>query len=130
MFAVVESGSITSMPKGNRGVKIGDYNYPPAAFTLWTEAERNAVGLYTVEIDKTNFKSEEWYINTAITYSYDASSNKVKGTYGTATAKPHADTLFTAQDETDGLGTEGELKAEGLKTKLIRQVKQEAQNNY
>ena len=128
MFAVVESGSITSMPKGNRGVKIGDYNYPPAAFTLWTEAERNAVGLYTVEIDKTNFKSEEWYINTDITYSYDASSNKVKGTYGTATAKPHADTLFTAQDETDGLGTEGELKAEGLKTKLIRQVKQEAQN--
>ena len=127
MFAVVESGSITSMPKGNRGVKIGDYNYPPAAFTLWTEAERNAVGLYTVEIDKTNFKSEEWYINTDITYSYDASSNKVKGTYGTATAKPHADTLFTAQDETDGLGTEGELKVAGLKTKLINTVKAQAE---
>ena len=127
MFAVVESGSITSMPKGNRGVKIGDYNYPPAAFTLWTEAERNAVGLYTVEIDKTNFKSEEWYINTNITYSYDASSNKVKGTYGTATAKPHADTLFTAQDETDGLGTEGELKVAGRKTKLINTIKAQAE---
>ena len=127
MFAVVESGSITSMPKGNKGVKIGDYNYPPAAFTLWTEAERNAVGIYTVEIDKTNFKSEEWYINTAITYSYDASSNKVKGTYGTATARAHADTLFTAQDETDGLGTEGELKVAGLKTKLINTFKEQAE---
>jgi hypothetical protein len=95
---------------------------------LWTEAERNAVGIYTVEIDKTNFKSEEWYINTDITYSYDASSNKVKGTYGTATAKPHADTLFTAQDETDGLGTEGELKVAGLKTKLINTVKAQAES--
>ena len=56
MFAVVESGSITSTPRGNTGVKIGDYNYPPAVFTLWSEAERNAVGIYTVEIDETNKK--------------------------------------------------------------------------
>lgn len=128
MFAIVESGSITSMPKGNKGVTLGDIKYPKTIYTLWSEAERNAIGIYTVEIDKTNYKDPEWYINTGITYAYDASSNKVKGTYGTATAKPHADTLFTAQDETDGLGTEGELKSEGLKTKLIRQVKQEAQN--
>jgi hypothetical protein len=128
MFAIVESGSITSMPKGNKGVTLGDTKYPKTIYTLWSEAERNAVGIYTVEIDKTNYKDPEWYINTDITYAYDASANKVKGTYGTATARAHADTLFTAQDETDGLGTEGELKAEGLKTKLIRQVKQEAQN--
>ena len=65
----------------------------------------------------------EWYINTDITYSYDASSNKVKGTYGTATAKPHADTLFTAQDETDGgevpAGADIDtVKVEGLKNKI------------
>ena len=35
--------------------------------------------------------------------------------YGTATAQAIADTLFTAQDETDGLGTEGEVKTRGLK---------------
>ena len=40
MFALVESGSITSYPKGNRGIKIGDYNYPPAVFTLWTEQDK------------------------------------------------------------------------------------------
>jgi hypothetical protein len=132
MFAVVESGSITSMPKGNRGVKIGDYNYPPAAFTLWTEAERNAVGLYTVEIDKTNFKSEEWYINTDITYSYDASSNKVKGTYGTATAKAHADTKWTQSEIDAGKAPSGAdtntVKTEGLKTKLIRNIKESAES--
>ena len=35
---------------------------------------------------------------------------------GTATALVLTDTLYTAQDETDGLGTEGEVKAKGLKT--------------
>ena len=28
MFAVVESGSITSMPKGNKGITIGDIKHP------------------------------------------------------------------------------------------------------
>ena len=108
MFAQVESGSITGFPKGNKGIQIGDNNYPRTIYTLWTESERNAIGIYTVEIDETNKKDEAWYINTNITYAFG--SGKVTGSYGTATAKPHADTLFTAQDETDGLGTEGEVK--------------------
>ena len=132
MFAVVESGSITSYPKGNKGVKIGDYNYPPAVFTLWSESERNAVGIYTVEIDNTNKKHEEWYYNTAITYAYDASSNKVKGTYGTATAIAHSDTTYTNDDKTNNLipaGKDvGDVKVEGLKTILIRNVKRQAES--
>lgn len=132
MFAVVESGSITSMPKGNKGVKIGDYNYPPAAFTLWTEAERNAVGIYTVEIDNTNFKDNKWYTNTDITYAYDASSNKVKGTYGSATARAHADTKWTQSEIDAGKAPSGAdtntVKTEGLKTKLIRNIKESAES--
>ena len=129
MFAIVESGSITSMPKGNKGVQIGDVKHPADIFTTkWTESERNAIGVYAVEIDETNKKDSAYYINTDITYAYDSSAKKVKGTYGTAIAKAHADTLYTAQDETDGLGTEGDVKVEGLKTKLIRDVKKEAEN--
>ena len=125
MFAVVESGSITSMPKGNKGVKIGDYNYPPAAFTLWSEAERNAVGIYTVEIDNTNLKDNKWYINTNITYAFG--SGKVTGSYGTATAKAHADALYTQADEDAGRGTKDDVKTEGLKTVLIRDIKESAE---
>ena len=106
MFALVESGSITQMPKGNKGIQIGDIKYPAAIYTLWNEAERNAIGIYTVEIDNTNKKDEEWYINTNITYAF--SGGKVKGTYGTATAKKIADTLWTEQDKTDGLIREGD----------------------
>jgi hypothetical protein len=129
MFALVESGSITSYPKGNRGIKIGDYNYPPAVFTLWTEAERNAIGIYTIEIDETNRKDEKWYKNTNITYAFG--SGKVTGTYGTATARAHADTKWTQKEIDDGDAPSGAdtntVKQEGLKTILIRAVKRQAE---
>ena len=124
MFALVESGSITQMPKGNKGIQIGDVKYPAAIYTLWSEAERNAIGIYTVEIDNTNKKDEEWYINTNITYAF--SGGKVKGTYGSATAKAITDTTWTSQDKTDGLIPSGEdvgdLKQEGLKTIKKRMI--------
>ena len=126
MFALVESGSITKMLSGNRGITIDGIQHPRAIYTLWTEAERNAIGIYTVEIDNSKKKNQEWYINTNITYAF--SGGKVTGSYGDATAKAHADSNFTAEDEEDGLGTEGELKSEGLKTVLIRNVKSKAAN--
>ena len=129
MFALVESGSITSFPKGNKGIKIGDYNYPPAVFTLWSESERNAIGVYTVEIDNTNKKDEAWYINTDISYAFG--SGKVTGTYGTATAKAHADTKWTQKEIDDGEAPSGAdtntVKNEGLKTVLIRNIKKQAE---
>jgi hypothetical protein len=118
MFAVVESGSITSMPKGNKGIQIGDIKYPASIFTVWTEAERNAIGVYTVEIDNTNKKDEEWYINTNITYAFG--SGKVTGTYGTSTARAIADTKWTQKEIDDGDAPAGAdtntIKDEGLKT--------------
>ena len=116
MFAIVESGSITSMPKGNKGVQIGDVKHPADIFTTkWTESERNAIGVYAVEIDETNKKNDGYYINTDITYAYDSSAKKVKGTYGTATAKSLDDVLFTQADQDAGRGTKDALNYRGLK---------------
>ena len=132
MFALVESGNITKMMRGNKGITIGDNQYPAAIFTVWTESERNAIGVYTIEIDNTNLKDEDWYVNTDITYAYDSSAKKVKGTYGTATAKAHADTTYTNTDKSNGIiptGKDvGDVKDEGLKTILIRQVKADAKS--
>ena len=118
MFALVEDGKITQMPKGNKGITLNGNQYSASIYTLWTEAERNAIGIYTVEIDNTNKKDEEWYINTNQTYTF--SGGKVKATYGTATAKKMVDTLWTEQDKTDGLIREGDdvgdVATEGLKT--------------
>ena len=130
MFALVESGSITQMINGNRGITVDGVQHPRTIFTLWTEAERNAIGIYTVEIDESKKKDEKWYINTNITYAFDGS--KVTGSYGDATAKAHADTLWTEQDKTDGDIPEGkdvgDVAVEGLKTILIRQIKSQAKS--
>ena len=121
MFALVEGGKITQMPKGNKGITIGDNQYPASIYTLWTEAERNAIGIYTVEIDSTNKKDEEWYVNTNITYAF--SGGKVTGTYGTATAKPIADA-----DAVDASGNKikdengNQVIIEGLKTIKKRMI--------
>ena len=121
MFALVESGSITKMLNGNKGIQIGDLKYPRAIYTLWTEAERNAIGIYTVEYDDSNKKDEKWYINTDQSYAFG--SGKVTATYGTATAKAHADA--NATDE-DGVDLDPVVVIPGLKTQLIRDVKAQA----
>ena len=128
MFAYVKDGSIVSMPNGNKGIKIGDNQYPKTIFSLWTEAERNAIGFYTVEIDETNKKDSEYYINTNITYAFG--SGKVTGTYGTATARAIADTKWTQAQIDDpslvGQAPEGAdtntVRLEGLKTLKKREL--------
>ena len=121
MFALVEDGKITQMPKGNKGITLGDNQYPASIYTLWTEAERNAIGIYTVEIDTTNKKDEEWYINTNITYAFG--SGKVTGTYGTATAKAIADS-DAVDEEGNKLKDENgnQIINEGLKTIKKRMI--------
>ena len=128
MFALVDKSdnSITRMLNGNRGITIDDNQYPRAIFSLWSESERNAINIYEVTIDESKRKDEKWYINTNITYSFDGTN--ATGSYGDATAKAHADTLYTQEDEDNGLGTKDDVKVEGLKTILIRDVKKEAEN--
>ena len=126
MFALVEDGNITQMPRGNKGITLNGNQYPASIYTLWTEAERNAIGIYTVIIDNTNKKDEAWYINTNQTYSYDSSANTVTASYGTATARAIADSLWTQQDSDDGdLPSDkevGDVKVEGLKTIKKRMI--------
>ena len=128
MFALVESGSITKFFSGNQGITIGDLQYSKQIFTLWTKSEREAIGIYEVEMNNSKRKNEEWYINTNVTYAFG--SGKVTGSYGDATAKAHADTKYTNQDKTDKkipAGKDvGDVKTEGLKTKLIRSIKAQA----
>ena len=129
MFALVESGSITKMLNGNQGIQIGDLKYPRAIYTLWTEAERNAIGIYTVEYDDSNKKDEKWYINTDQSYAF--ADNKVTASYGSATAKKHADTTWTQQQIDDGMAPDGAdtdtVATRGLKYNLIQTVKAQAE---
>ena len=125
MWALIEDGSITKIINKPRGMVIDDIQYSRNIFSFrWTNAEREAIGLYEVVFDNTNKKDEAYYTNTNQSFAF--AGGVVTASYGSATANPHADTLFTAQDEIDGKGTEGEVAVEGLKTKKIRTIKQQA----
>ena len=128
MYALVEDNNITKIITNPKSLVIGDVRYPAKIFSLWSKAELNAIGIYEVETDSTNFKDEKWYFNTNESYSF--ADNRVTRSWGTATARAHADTLYTNQDNTDGLIPDGksvgDVKVEGLKTILIRKIKKQA----
>mgnify|MGYP003638670356 CR=1 FL=1 len=124
MWALVESDNVTQVYTRPKGLTIGDVNYPSNIFMLWSSSELEAIGIYAVVIDNSNFKDKEYYINTNQTFAF--ADGVVTASYGTATAKAIADTLYTAQDETDGLGTEGEVASRGLKYNYKQTINQQA----
>jgi len=124
MWGLVESGSITKIINKPKGMVIGDVRYSRKIFELWSKSELEAKGIYEVEFDNSNKKDEQWYINTNQSFAF--AGGKITASYGSATPKAHADTLFTAQDETDGKGTEGEVATRGLKYNLIQTIKKQA----
>ena len=124
MWALVESNNVTQVYTRPKGLTIGNVNYPSNIFMLWSSSELEAIGIYEVVVDNTNLKDKEYYINTD--QSFNFSSGTVTASYGTATALPLEDILFTAQDETDGLGTEGEVKQPGIRQGHIDRINAQA----
>jgi len=128
MWGIVESGSITKLINNPKGMVIGDVRYSRKIFELWSKSELEAIGIYEVEFDNTNKKDEQWYNNTNQSFAF--AGGKITASYGSATAKAHADSTYTNQDKTDGIIPEGkdvgDVKARGLKYNLIQNIKLEA----
>ena len=129
MWALVEDNTITKIINQPRGMVIGDTQYSRNIFSFrWSNEEREAIGLYEVVFNNTNKKDEEYYTNTNQSFAF--ADGVVTASYGSATAKAHADTLWTQADSDNGdLPSDksvGDVKVEGLKTKKIRTIKKQA----
>ena len=128
MYALVVNNSVTRVFPGPKGFEHNGNQYSPDIFYKWSKAEKEAIGLYEVVTDSTNYKDTKWYMNTNESFAF--ANNTVTRSWGTATAKAHADTLWTQQDSDDGDLPDdkevGDVKVEGLKTQLIRTIKQQA----
>ena len=123
MWALIEDGSITKHLSGNRGITIGDIQYSRNIFSLWSNEEREAKGIYEIIWDNSKKKDEEYYNNTNQTYTYDADAGTVTATYGDATARAHADANAT---DADGNDLDPVIVIPGLKTKKIKIIKNQA----
>ena len=126
MWALVEDNNVTQVFTRPKAINIGDNQYPSNIMSVWSAEDLEAIGIYEVVIDNTNLKDKEYYINT--NQSFDFANGTVTASYGTATAKSLDDALYTAQDETDGLGTEGEVKTRGLKYNHKQNINEQARS--
>jgi hypothetical protein len=75
--------------------------YPASIFTLWSTAEKEAIGLYEIVVDNSNLKDQAYYINGAESITW--ASNTVTKSFGTATAKALNDVTDDDGNVTRGL---------------------------
>jgi hypothetical protein len=126
MFVLVENDSITKTVSSNRGITIGENQYPQAIFSAaWSTAEREAIGLYEVVFDNSNKKDEKYYINT--NQSLNFADGVATASFGTATAK-----LLEDRNEVDEAGEPllddkgNQVVTKGLKTEHKDIIKRQA----
>ena len=117
MHAIVKDNNITQLITNPKSVVIGDVRYPAKIFSLWSQSELNAIGIYEVITDSTNKKDEAYYINTNEEYTY--ADGQVTRSWGVATPR-------RLEDE-NGVDSEGnEFTNYGLKTQKKKIVKAQA----
>jgi len=90
MWALVENNQVSKVYTRPKAITIGDVSYPQNIFMLWSSDELEAIGIYEVVVDNSNFKNPSYYINT--NQSFDFANDVVTASYGTATPKQLDDT--------------------------------------
>ena len=113
MYALITDNEISKFINNPKALVIGDTQYPAKIFSLWSEAELNNIGIYSVVFDNSNKQDEAYYNNTNQTFAF--ADGAVTASYGSATANALADVT----DEDDNV-------TPGLKTKHKEKIKQQA----
>ena len=127
MYAIVENNQITQYINYPKSVVIGDVRYPAKIFQLWSQSELNAIGIYEVVVDKTNYKDPAYYNNTNSSYTF--ANGQVTESWGTATPKRLNDENAVDEDGNPVLDDDGnQVINYGLKTEKKRIIKEQASN--
>jgi hypothetical protein len=125
MYALIENNEIKKLYNNPRALTIGDIQYPRSIFSLWTNEEKEAIGIYEVVFDNTNKKDEAYYINT--NQSFNFADGAVTASFGTATAK-----LLEDRNEVDEAGEPllddkgNQVVTKGLKSQKKAIIKSQA----
>ena len=124
MYAVVENNNITQFINYPKSIVIGEVRYQAKIFTLWSKAEKEAIGIYEVITDSTNYKDPAYYINTNEQYNF--ANGQVTKSWGTATPKRLEDENAVDEDGNPVLQDGVQVINYGLKTEKKKIVKQQA----
>ena len=124
MYALVQDNQITQIINQPKSIVIGDVRYPAKIFSMWSKAEKEAIGIYEVQTDSTNLKDTNYYINTNEQFNF--ANGVVTRSWGTATAKQLDDVNAVDEDGNPVLENGVQVVIEGLKTQKKKIVKQQA----
>ena len=125
MYALVKNDNIEKIIINPKALIIDDVQYPAKIFQLWSSSELNAIGIYEVITDTSNFKDEYYYINTNEQFNY--SDNKVTRSWGNASPKRLEDEDAVDENGDPVLDDDGnQIINYGLKTEKKRIVKSQA----
>ena len=125
MHALVESGFITKIFSNPKGFTLNDIQYPQDIFYKWTKDEKEAIGIYEIITDSSNFKDEAYYNNTNEEYTF--TDNQVVRSWGTATPKRLEDENAVDENGDPILDDDGkQIINYGLKTEKKRIIKDQA----
>ena len=125
MYALVINNSIEKLFTYPKGFVLNDNQYSADIFTKWSKEEKEAIGIYEVEIDHSNKKDEAYYINTNEQFKFE--NNKVISYFGTATPKALEDVDAVDIDNNPVLDEDGnQVVTKGLKSQKKSIIKQQA----
>jgi len=124
MYALVENNQITKYFQNPKGFILNDNQYSADIFTKWSKEELEAIGIYEVITDSTNYKDTAYYINTNEQYNF--ADGQVTKSWGTATAKRLNDENAVDEDGNNIIEDGVQVINYGLKTEKKRIVKQQA----
>ena len=128
MWAYIKDNKIEQIYQRPKSLVLGEVRYPSNMFTKYTDAEKEAIGIYPVEDSGTKGDDNFEYTSQA-TYTWSASDKKVTTSY-TITEKSLVDTEAKDESGNNILDEKGNKTYNyGLKTQAKNLAKKQA-NGY
>jgi hypothetical protein len=123
MYALVQNNKIEKFFNYPKSFELNGNKYSAQIFSLWSNEEKNAIGIYEVTYNHSNKKDESYYINTNEQFKFE--NNKVISYFGTATPKQLEDVDATDEDGEPVLQDGKQVVIKGLKSQKISISKQQ-----
>ena len=123
MYALVQNNQIVKLFNNSKSFELNGNKYSSQIFSLWSNEEKNAIGIYEVTYNHSNKKDESYYINTNEQFKFE--NNKVISYFGTANPKQLEDVNAVDQNGQPVLQDGKQVVIKGLKSQKISISKQQ-----
>jgi hypothetical protein len=124
MYALVIDKKIAKVFNNPEPFELNGNKYSSQIFYLWSNEEKNAIGIYEIETDSTNLKDESYYNNTNEIFEF--SNGKAIRKWGTATPKQLEDVNATDENGEPVLQDGKQVVIKGLKSQKILMIKSQS----